>query len=155
MTFILTLVLSGIGVTAVAALIVQLFKQRVSISVRQKANGSMPEIGFMDEKDDYSVPEVHLSDQLQGVAIGRVKMGERDDNAHIEILLTDPDDDSVKPQYQKCGYITPEGFIYRQTGGRPEKIGYTARPSDPQTPSVQGERTWKKLWLKRDRKSVV
>lgn len=103
----------------------------------------------MDYKGDQSVPEVHLMGRPKGPAIGRIKIGENDDNAYVEILTTDGNDDSIKPQYRTCGYISQEGYIYRQIGKKKaEKVGYTAKPSKPNTPSAVGERTWKSLWLK-------
>lgn len=103
----------------------------------------------MDYKGNQTVPEVHLMGRPKGPAIGRIKIGDNDDNAYVEMLTTDGNDDSIKPQYRTCGYITQEGYIYRQTGKKKaEKVGYTAKPSKPNTPSAVGERTWKSLWLK-------
>lgn len=103
----------------------------------------------MDQKSSQEVPEVHLIGCSKGPAIGRIKMGD-DDNAYVEVLTTDGNDDSIKPQYRVCGYITQDGIIYRQLGKnkKPEKVGYTARPSKPNIASAVGERTWKSLWLK-------
>lgn len=103
----------------------------------------------MNCNTSHEVPEVHLIGRSKGPAIGRVKMGEDDDNAYVEILTSDGTDDSIKPQYRTCGYITQQGVIYRQLrkSGKAEKIGYTAKPSDPNTPSAVGERSWKTMWL--------
>ncbi len=142
----------GIGGIGLISIIFQLFKIRVWISV--KRGGKFVNIGFLDSKDQYEVPEVHLADNVKAQPIGRVKMGEKDDNAYAEVLLTDPDDESAKPQYRTCGYITQEGLIYKIADKRkkPELIGYTARPSKPDEPTIFGDRTWETMWLKRSLK---
>lgn len=146
----LTYALIGSGALALLVLVVQLFKIKVWIAVAEKRTKKMQSIGCLTPSDAYEVPEVHLLDKAKGVAIGRIKMGEgRDDNAYVEVLVTDPEDDTVKPKYRTYGYISQDGYIYKKTeGSKPEKIGYTARPSDPEAPTAVGERTWKTLWLK-------
>ncbi|MDE7346394.1 MAG: hypothetical protein K2N48_06610 [Muribaculaceae bacterium] len=146
----LTYALIGSGALALLVLVVQLFKIKVWIAVAEKRTKKMQSIGCLTPSDAYEVPEVHLLDKAKGVAIGRIKMGEgRDDNAYVEVLVTDPEDDTVKPKYRTYGYISQDGYIYKKTdGSKPEKIGYTARPSDPEAPTAVGERTWKTFWLK-------
>lgn len=150
MSNMLTYVLIGSGALALLVLLVQLFKIKVWIAVTEKRTKKMQSIGCLAPSDAYEVPEVHLLDKAKGVAIGRIKMGEgRDDNAYVEVLVTDPEDDTAKPKYRTYGYISQDGYIYKKTeGSKPEKIGYTARPSDPETPTALGERTWKTFWLK-------
>lgn len=148
---VLMIVLGGIAFIALIALIVQLFKRRVWVYSKGLKKASLLKIGFFSENAEYEVPEVHLTDRAKGPAIGRFPSGEGNDpNTYIELLLTDPDDESAKPQYRTLGYIDPEGMIYKVEGKRKraEIIGYTAKPSDPNTPTPNGERTWKSLWLK-------
>lgn len=136
--------------TATLSCIIQLFKIKVWLKTKPKRGTKLIKIGFMDYKGNQEVPEVHLMGRSKAPAIGRIKMGEDDDYAYIEVLTTDENDDSVKPQYRTCGYITQEGYIYRQLGlnKKPERVGYTAKPSKPNEPCAIGERTWKSLWLK-------
>ena len=51
----------------------------------------------MDYKGNQTVPEVHLMGRPKGPAIGRIKIGDNDDNAYVEMLTTDGNDDSIKP----------------------------------------------------------
>ena len=132
-------VLIGCGAIALLVLAVQLFKIKVSIAVKDRRTKKMADVGCLTVSDAYEVPEVHLLDKAKGAAIGRIKMGEgKDDNAYVEVLITDPEDETVKPKYRTYGYISQDGYIYKKTddGSKPEKIGYTARPSDPETPTA-------------------
>ena len=150
MTLILLYIFLGLMVTAMLSCIIQLFKVKVWLNTKSKRDSKLIKIGFMDYKGSQEVPEVHLMGRSKGPAIGRIKMGEDDDNAYVEVLMTDGNDDSIKPQYRTCGYITQKGYIYKQLGKnkKPEMVGYTAKPSKPNEPCAIGERTWKSLWLK-------
>lgn len=140
-----------LAMTAIGLLssIIQLFKIKVWLNVKSKRDSTYNTIGFLNIKDGQEVPEVHLMGKSKAPAIGRIKMGDTDDNAYVELLTTDGNDDSVKPQYRTCGYLTQEGYIYKQIGKKkPQLVGYTAKPSKPGSPSAVGERNWKTLWLK-------
>jgi hypothetical protein len=129
--------------------ILRLFKIKVWINVKTKRYPSA-RIGFMEDKGRQSVPEVRLIGKSKGTPIGRVCMGDgSDDNAYVELLISDSNDDSIKPQYRTYGFITQEGKIYKRPNNKrkPELIGYTARPSAPNVPTVVGERKWYTLWL--------
>ena len=145
-------ILIGIAGMALLILIIQLFKIKIWVAVKNKRkNNKLTTVGFMNPKGDDEVPEVHLPDKARGTAIGRIKMDENNgEDAYVEILLTDPDDESEKAKYHTYGFIDQEGIIYRvnEKNKKTERIGYTARPSDPTTPTSIGERTWKTLWLK-------
>ena len=145
-------ILIGIAAVALLILIIQLFKLKIWVAVKNKRNNNkLTTVGFMNPKGEDEVPEVHLPDKARGTAIGRIRMDENNgEDAYVEILLTDPDDESEKPKYHTYGFINQEGIIYRVTekNKKPEMIGYTARPSDPTTPTSIGERTWQTLWLK-------
>ena len=109
----------------------------------------MTEVGYL-EYNKGEASEVFVSGGSR-VPIGRVIIGEsRDENGYVEILNSSYDESSGKPLYRPCGYISPDGYIYKKLGKnkRPERIGYTARPSNPNAPTSIGERTWKTLWLK-------
>lgn len=150
MTYILLYILLGSMTAAMLSCIYQLFNVKVWLKTRFKRESRLNKIGLMGFNNSQEVPEVHLIGRSKSPAIGRIKIGDEDDNAYVEILTTDVNEDSQKPQYRTCGYITQEGFIYKQLGNgkKPERIGYTAKPSSPNQPSVVGERTWKSLWLK-------
>lgn len=134
---------------ALLAIIKQLFNVKVWLHTKTKRNPKL-RIGYLLDKGNQEVPEVHLAGRPKSAPIGRVRIGENDDNAYVEIAITDANDDSLKQDYRDFGYLTQEGIIYRQQSKskRPEKIGYTARPSAPNEPTVVGERTWRTLWLK-------
>ncbi|MCM1292069.1 MAG: hypothetical protein NC111_04515 [Bacteroides sp.] len=150
MTNTLLYILLAMSALVLLAAISRLLRVKVMIYSRTKRNPGLVNIGYMNDNDPHQVPEVHLSGQAKGHAIGRIKIGDNDDNAYVEILTTDGTDDSVKPQYRTVGYVSQEGYIFKQAGKnkKPEKIGYTAKPSNPAQPSATGERTWRSLWLK-------
>lgn len=139
----------GLMAAALLSCIAQLLKVKVWLYTKSKREARLLKIGFMRYRGNQEVPEVRFMGHPKGPAIGRIKMGDDDDNAYTEILITDGNDDAVKPQYRTCGYITQEGYIYRQIGKnkKAERVGYTAKPSSPNTPSAVGERTWRSLWL--------
>lgn len=149
MTSILSYILLGLMTIALLSCLAQLFRVKVWLQTKSKRGARLTKIGFLDYKGRQEVPEAHLIGRSKSPAIGRVKMGDNDDNAYVEVLITDGNDDSIKPKYRTCGYVTQEGYIYRQIGNKkPQKVGYTAKPSNPNKPSAEGERTWKSLWLK-------
>lgn len=149
-TRILMGILIGMGGLSLIILIVQLFKIKIWVYEKGRRGPKKTKIGFLNTNNDYEVPEVHLPDKAKGTAIGRIKMGEKDDNAYVELLLTDHDDETEKAKYHTYGFISQEGWIYKlgKKNRNPQKIGYTARPSNPNEPTSIGERTWKTLWLK-------
>ena len=149
MTSILSYILLGLMTIALLSCLAQLFRVKVWLQTKSKRGARLTKIGFLDYKGRQEVPEAHLIGRSKSPAIGRVKMGDNDDNAYVEVLITDGNDDSIKPKYRTCGYVTQEGYIYRKIGNKkPQKVGYTAKPSNPNKPSAEGERTWKSLWLK-------
>ena len=100
--------------------------------------------------DEGTASEVLLSGGNSGLPIGRVKKGEgKDKNGYIDILRSNYEESSGKPTYKLCGYVSPDGFIYKKAGknAQPIRIGYTARPSEPNVPTTVGERSWKTLWM--------
>lgn len=128
--------------------VIRLFKTKVWIKARVH-NGPLQKIGYMDCNDAAEAPEVHLAGESLAPALGRVIIPDNSDNANVELQTENIHADSGRSSYKTCGYITPEGLIYKKTGKRsPEYIGYTARPSAPDVPSVCGERTWRRLWLR-------
>ena len=128
--------------------VIRLLKVRVWINAKTK-KGIMTEVGYL-EYNRGEASEVFVSGGSR-IPIGYVIIGEsRDENGYVEILSSSYEESSGKPSYRPCGYVSQDGFIYKKIGKgkRPEKIGYTARPSNPNVPTSVGERTWKTLWLK-------
>lgn len=140
-------------------LIRRLAKVRVWIKMRPKDGQPMTEIGYLDMNGDHTAGEVHLSGSGSKVPIGRVIVdGQSKKNiGSVEVLSSDIEDETEKPRYIQCGYISfgteasvdEFGYIYKHQKGKKKKelIGYCARPSDPNTPTIYGERSWRKLWL--------
>lgn len=130
-------------------LIFRMIKVKVWIKTRLKKNGRLLEIGYLKYEGE-AVSEVFVSGGNSKMPIGRVKKGEsRDNNGYADMLSSSYSESTGKPSYRMCGYVTPEGYIYKKVGrnGKPERIGYTARPSNPDVPTSVGERSWKTLWL--------
>ena len=119
----------------------------------------MTEIGYLDMNGDDTAGEVHLSGSGSKVPIGRVIVDGQSKKSigTVEVLTSDIDDETEKPHYVQCGYISfgsetsvdEYGYIYKHQKGKKKKelIGYCARPSDPNTPTIYGERSWRTLWL--------
>ena len=149
MTQILIYILIGMSAVSLLTAVASLFKVKVWLQTKTP-RAQLMRFAFMNYKGDRTVPEAHLLGRAKGVPVGRVAMGEKDDNAYVEMLTSDFEDDSVRPQYRGVGYIAQDGLIYRSMGRnrKPEVVGYTARPSAPNVPAVVGERTWKSLWLR-------
>jgi hypothetical protein len=141
-------ILIGLFLLLLVQTIVRLSKVKAWIKIKTK-KGIMTEVGYL-EYNNGEASEIFVAGGSR-VPIGRVIIGEsRDENGYVEILLSGYDESSIKPLYRPCGYISPDGYIYKKLGKnkRPERIGYTARPSNPNAPTSIGERTWKTLWLK-------
>ena len=145
---VLLYVLLGFVLIVIIQLVVRLLEVRAWI--RTKANkGVMVEVAYL-KYNKGEASEVFLSGGNNTIPISRVTLGtSRDDKGYVEILSSHYEEASAKPVYRPCGYVTPEGYIYKKVGknGRPERIGYTARPSKPDTPTSIGERSWRTLWL--------
>lgn len=150
MTTILLIILGGIALVALLMMLISLFKVKAWVYAHSRRDHRIVPIGFLAEGDNGEVPKVHLTGAAAGRAIGRVKMDGNEPNAYVELLTSDFSDDAEKPQYRTYGYITEEGYIYKRPAEnkKPELIGYTARPSAPEQPTIFGERSWRDLWLK-------
>lgn len=125
-------------------------KNRTWIKTRTRKM-PMEEIGFLLYGDNGDASCVYVSGGSGKTPIGRVIIGDgSDENAYVEILTSDYEDETDNPKYRTCGYITPEGIIYKKLSPKKkaEIIGFTARPSAPNVPTTLGERSWKSLWLK-------
>lgn len=132
-------------------------KVRVWIKTSPKAGTPLIQIGYLQMDDSGAAGEVKLSASGGKAPIARVVVdGESNkNNGYVELITTDIEDETVKPNYRQVGYIGFDsavvdefGIIYKHVKGkRKEQIGYTARPSAPNTPTIYGERSWKTLKL--------
>ena len=137
----------------------RVFKVRVWIKTSLKVGGPMAEIAYLEMDGTGAAAEVKLSGSGTKPPIGRVvvKTDSAKSNGYVEIVTTDINDESQKAHYKQCGFISFDndakldefGRIYKQAKGSSKKelIGYTARPSAPNTPTIYGERSWRTLWL--------
>lgn len=146
-TAILLCILIGCMVAAISGMIARSGKSKTWIDVRNLTNGQMRRIGFLVYNAEGEASEVKQAGSGRRPPLGSVAFTDPMINgAVVELLVSADDDDS--PRYRECGYITPEGTIYKRIKGRrQERIGYTARPSAPLVPQTKGERSWKTLWL--------
>ena len=157
---ILLIILGGLGVVLAGVLIKKLSKVKVWIDVRQKENQPFVRTCYLEKGEEGEAAEVHHSGAFGKPAIGIIKVDEKStlNRGMVEVLMTDMNDDAEKPHYRRTGYISFDqdttvdkfGYIYKQIKGKKEKevVGYLARPSKPNEPTIYGERSWKTLWLR-------
>lgn len=77
--------------------------------------------------------------------IGRVAL----DNTHravVSVLDSDLELDAENPLYRTYGYIDENGYIHEKVRNQDLVIGFTARPSEPNKPTIYGERHWYSFW---------
>ena len=154
------LIVLGLFVTVLTGVLIKkLSKVKVWIYSRTKENMPFMRTGFLKKGDDDSAAEIHRSGAFGKPAIGIVKVDEKStrNRGYVEVLMSNLNDDAEKPQYRRTGFVSydPEttidqfGYIYKQVKGKNDKevIGYLARPSKPNEPTIYGERSWKTLWL--------
>ena len=134
-------------------------KVHVWIKSAPKPGSPMVELGYLEMNQDGTAGEVHLSGGGSRAPLGRIitNSESKRDIGLVEIITSDIEDETEKPHYCQCGYINFDnstmvdeyGYIYKHVKGQREKelVGYCARPSDPNTPTIYGERSWKTLWL--------
>ena len=156
---ILLIILGGLGVVLAGVLLKKLSKVKVWIDARQKETQPLVRLGYLEKGADGEAAEVHRSGAFGKPAIAIVKVDEKStvNRGYVDVLMTDMNDDSEKPHYRRTGYVCFDqdttvdqyGYIYKQIKGKKEKevIGYLARPSKPNEPTIYGERSWKTLWL--------
>ena len=155
---ILLIVLGGLAIILIGVLVKKLSKVKVWIDWRPKENQPLQRICYL-EKGEEGAAEVHRAGAFGKPAIGIVKVDEKStrNRAYVEVLMSDMNDDAEKPHYRRTGFISFDkdmevdryGFIYKQIKGKKDKevVGYLARPSKPNEPTIYGERSWKTLWL--------
>lgn len=82
-------------------------------------------------------------------AVGRIIIDKSGDKAVVQLLQSDVDEETPDPVFKRAGYIDEKGFIYSQPvkNGPVLRVGYVARPDNPDIPCMKGKRSWKQLWL--------
>ena len=156
---ILLFILGGFMVVFLGILVKKLSKVKVWIDSRMKENQPLVRTCWLEKGEDGAAAEVKRAGAFGKPAIGIVKVDEKStrNRGYVEVLMTDMNDDAEKPHYRRTGYISFDqdttvdqyGYIYKQIKGKKEKevVGYLARPSKPNEPTIYGERSWKTLWL--------
>ena len=152
-------VLLALTVVLIIIVLRRCSKVRVWIKMHPKKGMPLTEIGYLDMNGDNTAGEVHLSGSGAKVPIGRVIVDSQSKKTigSVEVLTSDIDEPNEPVRYMQCGYINfgidatvdEYGYIYKVQKGKRKKelIGYCARPSDPETPTIHGERSWRTLWL--------
>jgi len=128
---------------------VKLFRLKIWVRVRNKKQ-RLEEIGYLKHSSGSDeAAEVYLAGGGKNHPIGRVILDEEGEKGFVEVLLSDYNEESENLKFRQCGYIDADGYIYKQISKhqKPERVGYTARPSRPNEPTIYGERTWKTLWM--------
>lgn len=128
---------------------------------RRPAPGTkLTSLGYLEMDGDGSAGEVHIPGSGSLPSVGRVIVDKQAGRTlgFVEVATTDISDETATPKYKQEGFIAFNqtdvvdryGYIYRQERGKRKKVlvGYCARPSAPNTPTLCGERTWRSLWLR-------
>ncbi|MBO4806745.1 MAG: hypothetical protein J5554_11955 [Paludibacteraceae bacterium] len=128
-------------------LLIQHIRPKTWISVATNGN-KLSSFAYMGYEKENEAPEMRLTHDGLNKPVARLLNEGEEDRPEVWLLNGDIDDDS-NTEYKLRGYIDNKGIIYKQTlrGGKAKAIGYTARPSKPNVPTVRGERTWRSLWL--------
>lgn len=135
---------------------------QVKVWIEQRTRPGSPMLctTYLKMDGDGSAGEVRIPGGGSMPAIGRVIVDKQAGKEHgfVEVVTTDISDETQIPNYKQIGYICfhedniidKYGYIYRQkkSDKKKELIGYCARPSAPDVPTIYGERSWRTLWLK-------
>ncbi len=156
---ILLIILGGLCTVLAGVLIKKLSKVKVWIDARQKENQPFVRTCYLQKGEEGEAAEVHRAGAFGKPAVAIIKVDEKStlNRGYVDVLMTDMNDDAEKPHYRRTGYISFDqdttvdqfGYIYKQIKGKKDKeiVGYLARPSKPNEPTIYGERSWKTLWL--------
>lgn len=148
MNIFLLVILGGLIIFFIVKALVSLSSMKVMISTYDKRSNKYVKVAYIRDTAPGEVPEVHLMGNPDNEVGARIKIGDKDDNAYIELLEENSYDRAKK--FSSVGFIDQNGYVYSQPDRtkRGMKIGYTATPGSPNLPTVVGSRSWKTLWLK-------
>ena len=79
--------------------------------------------------------------------IGRVALDSKK-RGIVSVLDSDLELEADNPFYRSYGYIDEQGYIYEKVHNQNVQVGYTAKPSRPNEPCINGERHWYSFWKK-------
>ena len=142
------IIVGALAFLALVFLLIRALRQRVWIwaspnPYKKKAPIKIAYLHYEESNNDAAKVSIIGSGGMP--AIGHVDLSAGGDEASIFLLTSGITEDSGETQYKELGYIDTDGLIYRKGDKKP--IGYTARPSDPKTATINAERKWKELWL--------
>lgn len=126
-------------------IIIKKLMQRVDIHVFDSSRDRLYEMAYLKQNKEAGAGfDVLLTaDNKQNIGKIAVKEGK----GWVYLPKQTEEYSSTKTNYRKVGYVTPEGYIYiYKKGEEPERIGYMAKPSKPNVPTIVGERSWRDLW---------
>lgn len=156
---VLLIVLGVFATVFIGVVMKRLSKVKVWIASRMKESQPLVRSCYLQKGEEDAAAEVMRIGAFGKPAVGIVKVDEKStrNRAFVDVLMTDMNDDSEKPHYRRTGYISFDqdttidqyGYVYKQIKGKKQKevVGYLARPSKPNEPTIYGERSWKTLWL--------
>jgi hypothetical protein len=140
------IIVGAIALLALIFLLIRSLRQRVWIRASPNTySGRTPiKIAYLHYEGNCAA-KVSLIGSGGMPAMGHVDLDPGGDEASVYLLISGIAEDTGEPQYKEFGYIDADGLIYCKGEKRP--IGYTARPSNPQTATIKAERKWYELWL--------
>lgn len=120
-------------------------KTWISVSLPGK---TLRNVGYLMNGESEDILEMKVTNEEIKRPAARIVTNENDTSV-VWLAYGDLDDDENQNDYRMKGYITKEGYIYRQflKKDNPVLVGYTARESDPTEPTIKGKRSWYTLWL--------
>lgn len=123
------------------------FRPKTWISIAKNGNALTP-VAYMDYERPGDAPEMHLTHDGINKPVARILNEGEKERPEVWMFDGELDDDSQN-EYRLRGFIDEKGIIYKQNtrGQEPKAIGYTARPSSPNNPTIRGERYWTSFWL--------
>ena len=132
--------------------IFKLFKPGIRIKMGERGT-VLEEIGALDIKSRVSekgrATDVKLANDPMQEPVGTIMVSEA--KGQIRIISGTTDSITGNAEYKRVGYVDENGYIYKQKNKNvtPEPVGYLAKPSKPNEPTLIGERTWRDLWYSR------
>ena len=101
-------VLLALGIIVLFFLFKRIAKVHVQIKASLKPGTPMVELGYLEMSGDGTAGEVHLPGGGSKAPIARVIADNQSNRevGFVEIVTSDIEDETAKPRYLQCGYIT-------------------------------------------------